>query len=85
MRTKQPLLRRIVAAFVLMTTLVSGVFALGIVAIVHLIEEHLVSEGMYRELQEVLQNDLGNGHSPRLDSSTRFYASGTRFQMNTPT
>lgn len=75
MRTKQPLLRRIVAAFVLMTTLVSGVFALGIVAIVHLIEEHLVSEGMYRELQEVLQNDLGNGHSPRLDSSTRFYAS----------
>jgi len=50
MRTKQPLLRRIVAAFVLMTTLVSGVFALGIVAIVHLIEEHLVSEGMYREL-----------------------------------
>lgn len=75
MRTKQPLLRRIVAAFVLMTTLVSGVFALGIVAIVHLIEEHLVSEEMYRELQEVLQNDLGNGHSPRLDSSTRFYAS----------
>lgn len=51
MRTKQPLLRRIVAAFVLMTTLVSGVFALGIVAIVHLIEEHLVSEGMYRELR----------------------------------
>lgn len=75
MRTRQPLLRRIVAAFVLMTTLVSGVFALGIVAIVHLIEEHLVSEEMHRELQEVLQNDLGNGHAPRLDSSTRFYAS----------
>ena len=39
---KQPLRRRIVIAFTLMTLAVSGVFSLGIVAIVHFVEEHLV-------------------------------------------
>ncbi|WP_439886219.1 sensor histidine kinase [Pseudomonas sp. MBLB4123] len=77
MRAKQPLMRRIVVAFVLMTTLVSGLFALSIVAIVHLLEEHLVSEEMHRELQEVLREDLRNNQAPRLDSSTRFYASSS--------
>jgi signal transduction histidine kinase len=76
MRSRQPLLRRIVIAFVLMTTLVSGAFSLGIVTIVHLIEEHLVSEEMHLQLQTVLQEDLRNQHPPRLGPTTRFYASG---------
>ncbi|WP_454254726.1 sensor histidine kinase [Pseudomonas sp. Marseille-Q8238] len=75
MLSKQPFMRRIVIAFVLMTTLVSGAFSLSIVAIVHLIEEHLVSEEMERELDVVLHQDLKNNQAPRLDSSTRFYAS----------
>ncbi|WP_439859570.1 sensor histidine kinase [Pseudomonas sp. MBLB4136] len=75
MMSKQPLLRRIVIAFVLMTLVVSGVFALSIVAIVHLVEEHLVSEELDRQLGSVLHDDLQRGLPPRLDSSTRLFAS----------
>ncbi|MDO9620139.1 MAG: HAMP domain-containing sensor histidine kinase [Pseudomonas sp.] len=75
MPTKQPFARRILIAFVLMTVLVSGVFSLSIVAVVHLIEEHLVSEELKRELSTVLHEDLKHGVSPRLDASTRFFAS----------
>ena len=72
---KQPFARRILIAFVLMTTLVSGLFSLSIVAVVHFIEEHLVSEELSRELSEVLGEDLEQGRPPRLDSSTRLFAS----------
>ncbi|MDO9624612.1 MAG: HAMP domain-containing sensor histidine kinase [Pseudomonas sp.] len=75
MVSKQPLLRRIVIAFVLMTLVVSGVFALSIVAIVHFVEEHLVSQELDRELSIVVNEDLRRGERPRLDSSTRFFAS----------
>ncbi|MCG4451912.1 MULTISPECIES: HAMP domain-containing sensor histidine kinase [unclassified Pseudomonas] len=75
MVSKQPLLRRIVIAFVLMTLVVSGVFSLSIVAIVHFVEEHLVSQELDRELSIVIDEDLRRGQRPRLDSSTRFFAS----------
>ena len=42
MLAKQPMARRIVIAFTLMTLVVSGAFALGIVGVVHFIEEQLV-------------------------------------------
>ncbi|GHU33539.1 two-component sensor histidine kinase [Betaproteobacteria bacterium] len=73
--TKQPFARRIVIAFVLMTVLVSGVFSLGIVAVVHFIEQRLISEEMHRELDDILHKDLKLGHAPRLDAKTVFYAS----------
>ena len=72
---KQPLRRRIVIAFTLMTLAVSGVFSLGIVAIVHFVEEHLVSQEMGEELDSVLKQDLAHGLPPRLDAKTRLYAS----------
>ncbi|UJJ33266.1 sensor histidine kinase [Halopseudomonas maritima] len=72
---KQPLRRRIVIAFTLMTLAVSGVFSLGIVAIVHFVEEHLVSQEMGEELDSVLRQDLAQGLPPRLDAKTRLYAS----------
>lgn len=75
MNTKQPLERRIIIAFTLMTLLVSGTFSLGIVAIVHFIEEHLVSQELDRQLHVVVHEDLRNGRSPRLDPETHFYAS----------
>ncbi|MBU0900783.1 MAG: HAMP domain-containing histidine kinase [Gammaproteobacteria bacterium] len=75
MASKQPFARRILIAFVLMTTLVSGLFSLSIVAVVHVLEEHLVSEELSRELDTVLHEDLKHGNRPRLDSSTRFFAS----------
>lgn len=91
MNNKQPLERRIIIAFTLMTLLVSGTFSLGIVAIVHFIEEHLVSQELDRQLHTVVHEDLRNGRSPRLDSETHFYASNlkaftipTQFNLQAP-
>mgnify|MGYP003624571461 FL=1 len=75
MKTKQPLVRRIIIAFTLMTLIVSGSFSLGIVGIVHFIEEHLVTQHMAEELDSILQKDLAQGLPPRLDAKTRLYAS----------
>lgn len=75
MVSKQPFARRILLAFVLMTVMVSGIFSIGIVAVVHFVEEHLVSEELQRELNTVLHQDINRGRPPRLDSSTRFFAS----------
>lgn len=75
MRPKPSFARRIVIAFVLLTILVSGAFSLSIIAVVHVIEQHFVSEELYRELKHVLQEDLPQGRPPQLDANTRFYAS----------
>jgi signal transduction histidine kinase len=75
MASKQPFARRILIAFVLMTTLVSGLFSLSIVAVVHLIEQYLVAEEMNRELGKVLKEDINQGKPPRLDSATQFFSS----------
>ena len=72
---KQPFARRIMIAFVLMTALVSGIFSLGIVVVVHVVEAHLVADEMQRELNGVLHEDLAQGRQPRLDTQTYFYAS----------
>ena len=74
MLAKQPLARRIVIAFTLMTLVVSGTFALGIVGVVHFIEEQLVTEELSRDLDIVLNEDLPNGRTPQLDTSTHFFA-----------
>lgn len=74
-RTRQPFARRIVSAFVFMTMLVSGLFSLGIVAVVHFVEAHLVSRELGHDLDVVLEQDIGQGRPPRLDASTRFYSS----------
>lgn len=75
MLSKQPFEQRILIAFVLMTMVVSGLFSLSIVGVVHFIEEHLVSQEMSRELGETLNEDIRRGRPPRLDSSTRFFSS----------
>lgn len=75
MTSRQPFVRRILIAFVLMTALVSGVFSFSIISVVHFIEEQLVSETLNRELNKILYEDLKQGRPPRLDSSTHFFAS----------
>ncbi|MEE4464087.1 sensor histidine kinase, partial [Azotobacter chroococcum] len=72
---KQPFARRIVIAFTLMTLVVSGFFSLSIVAIVHFVERHLVSQELKSELDIVVNKDIRQGLAPRLDANTRFFAS----------
>ncbi len=74
MPSRQPLSRRIVLAFVLITILVSGTFSLGIVSIVHVIEEDLVSRALDRDLNNVVHEELEKGLPPWLDADTRFFA-----------
>ncbi|WP_133863003.1 HAMP domain-containing sensor histidine kinase [Pseudomonas aestiva] len=65
--------RRIVIAFVLMTFLVGGVFALGIVAAVHTVEERLISTDLHNELERMVQRDMKRGGQPVLDPDMRLY------------
>ncbi len=75
-QSRQPFARRILIAFVLMTTVVSGLFSLGIIAVVHFVEAHLVSRQLGHDLDNVLQRDIREGRPPRLDADTRFFSSG---------
>ena len=69
--------QRIVAAFVLMTVLVSGSFSLGIVAVVHFVEDQLITKELHGKLSSVLHEDIKAGRTPRLDARTRFFASNS--------
>ena len=76
MISRQPLTRRIVIAFTLMTLVVSALFSISIVVIVFVIEEHLISQTLDRELSEVikaLDGDKKEDFSPSLPLGTRFY------------
>lgn len=73
MEYKQSLLRRIIIAFVLMTVVVGGLFSFGIVEVVHLVEEQLISEDMSNELNRMLRRDMRNGGQPVLDPGMKLY------------
>lgn len=76
MTPKQPLVRRIIIAFVLMTLVISGVFSLSIVAIVHYIEEQLVSEELAHELDMAIEYQR-TGQRIRLPRDMHFFSSDT--------
>jgi signal transduction histidine kinase len=71
-KIRQPLKRRIVIAFVLMTLSISGAFSIGIVAIVHLVENHLVSDEMRLDLLTAI-DDLGTGQAVVLNKGSRIF------------
>jgi signal transduction histidine kinase len=71
---KQPFARRIVLAFTLMTFVVSGVLSLCLVYVVHYIEQEILLRSMDGTLNRVLSEDFWQGHAPRLDIDTRFFA-----------
>ncbi|MBQ0719891.1 MAG: HAMP domain-containing histidine kinase [Gammaproteobacteria bacterium] len=75
MRYKRGLARRIVFAFVAITLVVSGAFALSLVYVVGWVETHLVSEESATELNEVLSQDLSTWQQLDLDAKTHFYTS----------
>lgn len=75
MEFKSPLSQRILFSFVLLTTVVSGLFSFGIMAAIDLVEEDLVSAELHRKIRNVMV-DYKLGEVPRLDLGTQFY-SGT--------
>ena len=84
MEFKQSLAQRIIIAFALMSTLVAGAFALGIVATVHLVEEKLISAGLGGDLQRLLLMDSVGDWSHRPEPDQLFYFSGGRGDFELP-
>lgn len=76
MEFKQSLAQRIIIAFALMSALVAGTFAVGIVATVHLVEEKLISAGLGGDLQRLLLMDSISDWSHRPEPDQLFYFSG---------
>ncbi|MEB0045063.1 MULTISPECIES: HAMP domain-containing sensor histidine kinase [unclassified Pseudomonas] len=75
MEFKQSLAQRIIIAFALMSALVAGAFAVGIVATVHLVEEKLISSGLGGDLQRLLLMDSFSDWSHRPEPDQLFYFS----------
>src|SRR5437868_5802340 len=78
MEFKQSLAQRIIIAFALMSALVAGAFAIGIVATVHLVEEKLISAGLGGDLQRLLLMDSIEDWSHRPEPDQLFYYSNGR-------
>lgn len=75
MEFKSPLSQRIIVSFVLLTTVVSGLFSYGITLAINTVEEDLVSAELNRKILNVMV-DYKQGQVPRLDLGTQLY-SGT--------
>lgn len=73
MISSQPLIRRIVIAFTLMTLVVSAFFSISIVVVVYVIEGHLISETLDRELNAVLKRDIKESSKLNLPLGLQFY------------
>lgn len=76
MEFKQSLSQRIVIAFGLMSALVAGAFAAGIVLTVHLVEERLISAELGGDLQRLLRTDDVEQWSHTPEPNQLFYFSG---------
>jgi len=77
MEFKSPLSQRIIISFVLLTTIVSGLFSLGVVVTIHYVEDNLITEELDRDLTQVLK-DYRQGLPAQLDSATQFFVSDSQ-------
>jgi signal transduction histidine kinase len=75
MEFKSPLSQRIIISFVLLTTIVSGLFSFGIMAAIDIVKRDLVTAELNRKFPNILV-DYKQGQVPDLDMGTQFY-SGT--------
>jgi signal transduction histidine kinase len=76
MDLKQSLTKRIVIVFALMSALVAGVFALGIVAAVHVVEHKLATSTLSGGLHRLLAMDDINRWSHQPEKSELFFFEG---------
>jgi len=72
MEFKSPLSQRILISFILLTTVVSGLFSFGIMAAINLVKEDLVTAEFNRKFPDILV-DYERGQTPDLDLGTQFY------------
>lgn len=80
MSRKQPLARRILLSFVLLTALIAGINAWAIVAVIHVVEEELIGDEMRAEMAMVETVYLSEGRLPDLSGGSALYLPGLRAQ-----
>lgn len=73
MEYKSPLFKRILVSFVLLTTVVSGLFSYGIMAAIDIVKEDLITAELNRKFPNILV-DYQRGQALQLDMGTRFYS-----------
>ena len=84
MQFKRSLARRIVIAFSGMTVVVAGVFALGIVATVYMLEESLISKDLGSELDSLLHMESMEEWRLKPAPGQLFYFSEGRGELAMP-
>lgn len=75
MKFRSRLSHRIILSVVLLTTIVSGLFALGVTAAIHFVEESIVTKEMQKEFAQVFE-DFQNGQDLRLEEGVAFFLAG---------
>lgn len=75
MKFRSRLSQRIILSVVLLTTIVSGLFAAGLIATIHFVEENLVTSELRRDFDRVFE-DYKKGRELRLDEGSAFFPAG---------
>ncbi|MEJ2469605.1 MAG: HAMP domain-containing sensor histidine kinase [Desulfuromonadales bacterium] len=75
MEFKSPLTQRIIISFVVLTTVVSGLFSFGLMKAIDIVEKDLVTAELNRRFPEFM-GEYKQGEQPNMDLGTQFY-SGT--------
>lgn len=75
MRFKLSLSQRIVLSFVLLTGVVSGLFAVALTATFHYVEESIITIELQRDLARAIE-DFQRGEELRLDEGSSFFTAG---------
>ena len=84
MPLKQPLKKRIVIAFFLMTLIVAGLSSISIFFIIHALEEHFVSQGLKDNLHEILNSKIVRNEIMQLNRDTKFYTTNAALNHAIP-
>lgn len=84
MSARQPLGRRILLSFVLLTVLVAGFNAWAIIAVVHLVEEDLIGDEMRGEMAMVETVYLTEGRLPDVSGGSALYVPTLKPQVLPP-
>jgi signal transduction histidine kinase len=75
MQFRPRLSQRIILSVVLLTTIVSGLFAIGLTAAIHYVEESLVTNELQSDFTQIL-DDYKHGRDLRLDEGAAFFPAG---------
>jgi len=75
MKFRSRLSQRIILSVVLLTAIVSGLFAAGLIATIHFVEESLVTSELRSDFERVFE-DYRRGRELRLDEGSAFFPAG---------